>query len=163
LLGAPTGTRLQALRRPATGSHRDLAEAGKSRRDPRIRAVLALAPVLGPAAIPASLRGIAVPVTIVASPTDEIVPLELNAARYQRFIPRARLVKIPNADHFVFMPMCTLPGRIVAAQVCVDRNEAVDRAAVHAQVVDLALAFFDRALHVGPPRSAGPRRPVPPR
>lgn len=139
----------------------DLAEAGKSRRDRRIRAVLALAPVLGPAAIPASLRGITVPVTIVGSTTDEIVPFEINAARYQRFIPRARLVKVPDADHFVFMPTCTLPGRLVAAQVCVDRNPAVDRAAVHAQVADLALGFFDRVLHVAPPRSAGPHRAVP--
>ena len=141
----------------------DLAEAGKSRRDRRIRAVLALAPVLGPAAIPASLRSITVPVTIVGSPTDEIVPFALNAARYQRFIPRARIVRIPDADHFVFMPQCTLAGRLVAAQVCVDRNAAVDRAAVHARVVDVALDFFDRALHVSPPRSARPRRAVPPR
>jgi predicted dienelactone hydrolase len=138
----------------------DLAEAGKSRRDRRIRAVLALAPVLGPAAIPASLRSIDVPVTIVGSPSDEIVPFDLNAARYQRFIPRARLVAIPDADHFVYMPQCTLPGRLVAAQVCVDRNAAVDRAAVHARVVDVALPFFDRALHVSPPRSVGSRRAV---
>lgn len=136
----------------------DLGEAGKSRRDRRIRAVLALAPVLGPAAITASLRSITVPVTIVASPTDEYVPFALNAAHYQQRIPRARLVKIPDAGHFVFMPVCTLPGRLVAAQVCVDRSDAVDRAAVHADAVELALAFFDRTLGVPRPRAAR-RRP----
>ena len=126
----------------------DLAEAGTSRRDRRIRAVLALAPVLGPAAIPASLRAITVPVTVVGSPTDEIVPFAMNARRYQRLIPRARLVTIAGAGHFVFMPTCTLPGRIVASQVCVDPNDAVDRAAVHADVSARAIRFFDRALGV---------------
>lgn len=127
----------------------DLKEAGKSRRDPRIRAVLALAPVLGPAAIPGSLRSITVPVSIVASPTDEYVPFQMNAVRYQRGIRRARLVSIPEAGHFVFMPTCTLPGKIVAAQVCVDRTSKVDRAAVHSQVAATALRFFDESLRVG--------------
>lgn len=127
----------------------DLKEAGKSRRDRRIRAVLALAPVLGPAAIRASLRSITVPVTVVASPTDEYVPFEMNAVRYQRGIRRARLVTIPEAGHFVFMPACTLPGKIVAAQVCVDRTPEVDRGAVHAHVAATAVRFFDESLRVG--------------
>jgi predicted dienelactone hydrolase len=127
----------------------DLKEAGKSRRDRRIRAVLALAPVLGPAAIRASLRSITVPVMIVASPMDEYVPFEMNAVSYQRGIKRARLVSIPEAGHFVFMPACTLPGKIVAAQVCVDRTPKVDRGAVHTQVAATALRFFDESLRVG--------------
>jgi predicted dienelactone hydrolase len=139
----------------------DLAKAGKSRRDRRIRAVLALAPVLGPAAIPASLRSVTVPVTIVASPTDEYVPFEMNAKRYQRLIPRARLVTIPDAGHFVFMPMCTFPGRLVASQVCVDPSTAVDRQAIHTKVVELAIEFFDRRLGVRRVRRAGRHRPVP--
>ena len=72
----------------------------------------------------------------------------MNAARYQRFIPHARLVRVPEAGHFVFMPTCTLPGRIVAAQVCVDPDERVDRVAVHADVSARAIRFFDRALGV---------------
>jgi predicted dienelactone hydrolase len=141
----------------------DLAEAGKSRRDRRIRAVLALAPVFGPAAITASLRGITVGVTVVGSPDDEFVPFELNAARFQRLIPRARLVAIPEAGHFVFMPMCTLPGRLVASQVCVDRTPAVDRATVHAQVIDVAADFFGRRLGLQGSHAEGRSRPVPAR
>jgi predicted dienelactone hydrolase len=131
----------------------DLVDAGRSWRDRRIRAVLALAPVLGPAAVPASLRDIAVPVVIAGSPSDAMVPFDLNGARYQRAIPRARLITVPGADHFVFMPLCTLPGRIVAAQVCVDRNPAVDRAAVHDRLATEALRFFDRRLGVRRPPS----------
>jgi predicted dienelactone hydrolase len=127
----------------------DLGAAGKSWRDPRVRAVLALSPVLGPGIDPASLRRIQVPVTIVASPTDSVVPFERNAARYRRFIRGARVVEVPGADHFVFMPMCTLAGRIVASQVCVD-GEGVDRQAIHARVIALAIELFDRRLGVRP-------------
>ena len=127
----------------------DLREAGKSFRDLRIRAIVALAPVLGPGVTAASLRRIGIPVTIVASPTDELVPFSRNAVRYQRLIPRARLTTVPVAGHFVFMPVCTEPGRLIAAQVCVDRTPEVDRAAVHARAVELTIAFFDRRLGVG--------------
>ncbi|MEO6026868.1 MAG: alpha/beta hydrolase [Candidatus Binatia bacterium] len=135
----------------------DLTEAGRSGRDSRVRAVLALAPVLGPGIDAASLRRIRVPATIVASPTDSVVPFKLNAARYQRFLPQSRIAKVPG-DHFVFMPMCTFAGRVVAAQVCVD-GRGVDRQAIHDQVIALALAFFDRQLHVATPHATrGPSR-----
>jgi hypothetical protein len=98
-----------------------------------------------------------VPARIVGSPTDSVVPFKLNAARYQRFLPQSRIARVPG-DHFVFMPMCTFAGRVVAAQVCVD-GRGVDRQAIHDQVVALALAFFDRQLHVAMPHAArGPGR-----
>ena len=127
----------------------DRREAGMSWRDRRIRAVVALSPVMGPGVTAASLRRIDVPVTIVASRTDELVPFDRNAARYQRLIPRARLTTIPIAGHFVFMPVCSEPGRLIAAQVCVDRTPEVDRAAVHARTSTLIIAFFDRSLGIG--------------
>jgi predicted dienelactone hydrolase len=132
----------------------DLADGGKSWRDPRIRAVVALAPVLGPGIDAGSLRTITVPVTIFASPTDSVVPFDRNAARYGRFIRGARVVAIPGADHFVFMPLCTLPGRLVASQVCVDAH-GVDREAIHERVIARTVELFDRRLGV---RRPAPRR-----
>lgn len=126
----------------------DLAQAGRSFRDRRIRAVVALSPVLGPGVTASSLRQIGVPVTIIASRTDELVPFNRNAARYQRLIPHARLITIPAAGHFVFMPLCSEPGRLVAAQVCVDRIPRIDRAAVHARTGRLIIASFDRSLGI---------------
>lgn len=127
----------------------DLPEAGKPFRDRRIRAVVALSPVMGPGVTASSLRRIGIPVTIIASRTDELVPFSRNAARYHRLIPRARLTTIPIAGHFVFMPVCSEPGRLIAAQVCVDRTPEVDRAAVHARTGTLIIAFFDRVLGIG--------------
>ena len=124
----------------------DIADAEQSFRDRRVRAVVALAPVLGPGVTTASLRRITIPVLLMASKTDELVPFARNAARYHHLIPRARLTTIPAAGHFVFMPVCNEPGRIVAATVCVDRTRAVDRAAVHARIAAQVLAFFDGAV-----------------
>jgi predicted dienelactone hydrolase len=124
----------------------DAAAAGRSLRDRRVRAVAALAPVLGPGMSTKSLRAIAVPVLLVAAQKDELVPFAQNADRYRRLIPRARLTTIAGAGHFVFMPVCTAPGRLIAANVCVDRNPDVDRSAVHARTAAEVIAFFDRAL-----------------
>ncbi len=124
----------------------DIADAGKSFRDRRVRAVVALAPVLGPGVTAASLRSIALPVLLVASRSDELIPFDRNAARFQRLIPGARLTTVPGAGHFVFMPVCNEPGRFVAANVCVDRTPEVDRAAVHARTAREVIAFFDRVL-----------------
>jgi predicted dienelactone hydrolase len=124
----------------------DLADARRSHRDRRVRAVLALAPVFGPGAT--SFRAVAADVTVVGLEQDELVPYRLNAARYATRIPRARLERVPEAGHFVFMPVCSEAGRLLAAAVCVDRTADVDRRAVHVGTAERAIAFFDRALGV---------------
>jgi predicted dienelactone hydrolase len=126
----------------------DLGERERSYRDRRIRAVVAMDPVFGPAAIASSLRSVTIPVEIIATTTDEIVPLAYNAERYAALIPRARLTTYPEGGHFVFMPVCSAAGVLVAQQVCVDPNADVDRAAVHAWAVSRITAFLDRTLGV---------------
>src|SRR5262249_61464541 len=108
-----------------------------------------LPPVRGPAAAPASLRAIRAPAHTIAPPTDELVPFEQTAARYARLIPHAQLTTVPGAGHFVFMPVCTLPGRLVAAAVCVDLPTAPDRAAVHAETAAGIAGFLRRTLGSG--------------
>ena len=124
----------------------DLDDAESSYRDRRVRAVVALAPVLGLAATMSTLRAVDVPVAIIASPSDALVPFTQNAARYAQGIPRARLTTVPGAGHFVFMPVCTLPGRLVAAAVCVDDAASPDRVAVHEQTAAEAAGFLRRAV-----------------
>jgi predicted dienelactone hydrolase len=126
----------------------DRADASKSYRDRRVRAVLALAPVLGPGVTAKSLRQITIPVEIMASRTDELVPFDLNAGRYARLIPHAHPTVVPDAGHFVFMPLCSEAGRFTAAAVCVDPSPSVDRAAVHERAIARALDFFGHSLGV---------------
>lgn len=53
---------------------RSLRQAGRSYRDRRIRSVLAIAPALGPAFVPDSLRRMTTAVALVAGLDDDIVP-----------------------------------------------------------------------------------------
>jgi predicted dienelactone hydrolase len=124
----------------------DLDRAGDRYHDRRIRAVAAMAPVMGLAATAASLRAVDVPVAIVGLPNDELVPFDRNAARYARLIRHAQLTTVLGAGHFVFMPVCTLPGRLVAAAVCVDIATSPDRAAVHDTTAATLVRFFERTL-----------------
>jgi pimeloyl-ACP methyl ester carboxylesterase len=56
-----------------------MGQAGRSYRDSRVRAAFAIAPALGPAFIPSSLRRITTPVAIVAGAEDRIAPVSWNA------------------------------------------------------------------------------------
>ncbi len=78
--------------------------------------------------------------------SDELVPFDQNAARHARLIRHAQLTTVPGAGHFVLMPVCTLPGRLVAAAVCIDIATSPDRAAVHEATAATLVRFFRRTL-----------------
>jgi predicted dienelactone hydrolase len=123
-----------------------LGDDGKSYRDPRIRAVLAMAPALGPAFTPASLAAIGLPVAIVAGESDPIVPIAENAKRYAATIPHAELTVFPGAvGHYVFLDQCTEAGRRSLPGLCVDAR-GVDRAAIHQMTIGMASKFFGAEL-----------------
>lgn len=119
-----------------------LREAGKSYRDPRVRAVFAMAPALGPAITEESLKHIAVPVAILAGEADAIVSVDTSDRFYAAHIPGASLTIFPGAvGHYAFLDRCTEAGRRFAAAICVDAP-GVDRDAIHRQAAALAIAFF---------------------
>jgi predicted dienelactone hydrolase len=127
----------------------DFAPASRSWRDARVRAALALAPALGPGMDPASLQAIRVPVEIIATADDELVPFRWHAARYAAGIPGAQLITLPEGGHFAFMPLCTVPATVFTwfhrFDICGRRHD-VARASVHATVAAAGLRFFDRTL-----------------
>ncbi|HUB96988.1 MAG TPA: alpha/beta hydrolase [Stellaceae bacterium] len=123
-----------------------LQRGGASHRDPRIRAVFAMAPALGPSFTPESLKTIAVPVAIVAGADDRIAPPETSAKFIAGLIPNAKLTIFPGAvGHYVFTDLCTEAGRTASPALCVDAP-GVDRESVHRQTAEDAIAFFDAAL-----------------
>lgn len=119
--------------------------AGKSYRDERIRATFAMAPGPGPFFAPDSLEAISVPVAIVAGSADEIIPTAAAAEAFARLIPHATLKIFPKAGHFVFLGTCTLVGRVFFRSTCRD-PDGIDRDAVHAETVRLAVDFFTTNL-----------------
>jgi predicted dienelactone hydrolase len=119
---------------------RDAASA--SYKDPRFRAVFAIAPALGPGFAAEDLTDIKIPVGIVASAQDEWVPLADNAGHYAELISGAKLTVLPKGGHFAFLAVCNEQGRERAKDICIDIDPTVDRAAVHGQVEKLILEFF---------------------
>jgi predicted dienelactone hydrolase len=129
-----------------------LSESGASYRDSRIRAGFAMAPALGPAFAPASLKKTAIPVAIVAGAQDSIVPIDANAKYDAAQIPHTALTIFPgDVDHYVFVDECTAEGRSTLPLICVDRP-GVDRAAIHDEAIDLAAKFFASHLSAHKPR-----------
>lgn len=123
-----------------------LHHASDSYRDPRVRAVFAMAPALGPAFRPASLRRIAIPVMIVAGQADANVPIASNAKYFASNIPHARLTILPgDLGHYVFLNSCTHAARESRPTLCRDAS-GVNRDMIHAKTATLAVQFFNGAL-----------------
>ncbi len=123
-----------------------LDRASRSYRDPRVRAVFAMAPALGPAFLPDSLAHIRIPVMIVAGASDEIVPIASSAQFFAAAIPDAQLTILTGAvGHYVFAGICREAARAIMTRRCNDAS-GVDRAAIEAETADLAERFFGRTL-----------------
>lgn len=118
-----------------------LEHASDSYRDPRVRAVFAMAPALGPAFDPASLEKISIPVAILAGEADSNVPIASSAKFFARHIPHAKLTLIPGAGHYVFLGTCTEAGKKAQPGLCND-GPSMSREAIHAEAVRMAADFF---------------------
>jgi predicted dienelactone hydrolase len=119
--------------------------AGDSYRDPRVRAGFAIAPALGPALTPDSLRGITIPIHVLAGEADQIVPIRANARRLAQFTRSVTLTLLPGAGHYTFLAPCADGGRRAQPQLCTDAA-GIDREEIHLRTIDLAAQFFDRSL-----------------
>jgi predicted dienelactone hydrolase len=124
---------------------RAVSQSGGSYRDARIRAVFAIAPALGPAFIPQSLRRITIPVAIVPGTDDQIVPIRSNAQLLAKRTPRASLTLLPGVGHYTFLAICTEAGRVARPQLCTD-GRSINRATIHQRVAEHASQFFDNTL-----------------
>ena len=132
---------LEKLRAHDPAMQASLARAARSYRDERIRAVVAMAPAVGPAFTEATLRAVKTPVFIVTAKDDAVTPPATNSLRFARFIPDARLLTVPgNANHFTFGSECTDEGRR-ALEPCRD-GAGLDRAQVHELIAERVLKFF---------------------
>ncbi len=121
------------------------AENAKSHRDPRIRAIFAIAPALGPAFDPASLAKISVPTQIVAGAADNVVPVGSSAKFFAANIPGAQLAILQSVGHYTFLGTCGELGNRVQPRLCIDQA-GILRDEIHAQTATMAWHFFDANL-----------------
>jgi predicted dienelactone hydrolase len=119
--------------------------ADASHRDERIKAVFAIAPVLGEIFSEAGLSSIHIPVKIVVGEADQLAPPNVNAAHYAMHIKDAELTVLGSVGHYTFLAEGTEVGKQAAPMFCVDEN-GVDRAIVHEKVSRWAGEFFEKHL-----------------
>lgn len=122
-----------------------IAENATSHKDVRVRAILAIAPALGPALIPQSLHDITVPVAFIAGFGDPVLPVDDNVIPDALAIPDAELTILPKpAGHYTFLTDCAQAGRERFHAICDDAGPS--RQALHERALSLARSFFERAL-----------------
>ena len=125
---------------------RAMQHSGDSYRDPRIRAVFAIAPAVARAFTPESLQKITIPAEIVAGGADSIAPPAENAEFFAANIKDAKLTILPGGvGHYTFLDVGTESGKKQFPKLFVD-NPGVDREAVHEKVDEMAAEFFDKEL-----------------
>lgn len=140
---------VERLRATDTVAQRSLASAGHSYKDPRIRAVAALAPAVVQAFTPTSLNRLVVPTLLIGGSQDSIAPARTNAHHAADLIPGAQFVLLPGVTHYTFLSECTDQGRRVLGDLCREAPE-IDRGAVHADVAARVTVFFDAELGGAP-------------
>ena len=137
------GDRLDELRETSPRFRESMARHDRSYRDPRVRAVLALAPPPPVRAFtPESLEAIRTPVSIMVGRGDREAPFDACAVWLEARIPGSRLTLLEEAvGHYVFLPEATERGRVELPDICVD-PPGVDRRAIHDAAAAEAVAWF---------------------
>jgi predicted dienelactone hydrolase len=127
-------------------------------RDPRVRAIVLMAPNAAPFT-DAALANIPVPVQVYAAENDDLTRVPYHGERVARTVPRAECVLVKGAGHFSFVASFPLALKLVAGEAARD-PDGFDRAALHDVINRDIVDFFNRTL-----RSAGnapTRRAQPP-
>jgi predicted dienelactone hydrolase len=126
-------------------SKASIMRSGESYRDPRIKAVFAIAPALGQSMTIGSMREISTKVGLLTGDRDRNVPRETNFDRIASAIPAAQTTRIAGAGHYTFVPVCTPLMIARSPAICAD-PQGTNRGIVHAQANDVVVDFFNRAL-----------------
>ncbi len=139
-----------SLSAPPTPTMKEsMAHAGDSYRDPRVKAVFAIAPALGEAFDASSFADVEIPVALAAGVNDTTAPPATNVQRIAGFLPQASLLMLPGASHYTFIDVCLPAGAQRLPSVCKD-GPGVNREAVHEATAARVLTFFDAALAAHP-------------
>jgi len=126
----------------------DFSPAIGSYLDKRISAMFVMAPALGWLFEEHSLKRIEIPIFIVASEDDHVVPIENNAKIFAKRLAHAFLKIIPGeASHYVFLNQATVVGkRFLEPKYCIDAA-SIDRKKIHVEISRNSVLFFDEHLY----------------
>lgn len=142
----PAANNASAVAAPlSAGAIASMKRSGASYRDPRVKAVFAMAPAIGRALDEQSLTRIDIPLRLIAGTADTIAPPPSNILHIAQFLPHARVKMIDGATHYTFLDTC-LPAAMSTLAVVCKEAPGVDRHAIHAIAIGEARDFFDSSL-----------------
>ena len=127
----------------------DFSTAQDNYRDPRIKAVVSLAPAVVPALTTPSLSAIDIPVLLVVSEHDEL--LDNTPASATQWLPNVQLVSVSQVGHFVYLAECNSLGFEFAKQICTESVSGL-RFKVHQQLQPKITAFLEQQLNTNQER-----------
>jgi predicted dienelactone hydrolase len=107
-----------------------------------IKAAFVLAPAVAQAITKASLKQIAVPVSVVVGNIDRVAPAQTNGRRISTLIENAEFSELDKVGHYTFLSTCTDLGINYLKDLCGDDKDTV-REIIHNQVSDQAVTFFN--------------------
>lgn len=133
----------------------DLRPAGRDNSDERIRFAMAIDPAPVDVFDAKSFAGIKIPVAIVNLGRPGKIPATADASGIAKAVSNASYATIEDASHYSMFGACK-PGAqdIITSEeigdpLC-DDGGGRSRGEIHAQLIDMAVAAFDRALKAGP-------------
>ncbi len=112
--------------------------------DPRIRAVVAMAP-MAVVFTPGSLKAISVPVRLMVAERDAVLTGKYHGGYVAAKLPAAQASTVPGAGHFAFMAQSVWPLASEAGDPAAN-PEGFDRVAYHATLENEVAEFLDRQL-----------------
>ena len=112
--------------------------------DPRIRAVVAMAP-MAVVFTPDSLKAISVPVRLMVAERDAVLTGKYHGGYVAANLPAAQASTVPGAGHFAFMAQSVWPLASEAGDAAAN-PEGFDRVAYHATLENEVAEFLDRQL-----------------
>ena len=127
-------------------------------RDPRVRAIVLMAPNVAPFTGEA-LAQVAVPVRVYGAERDDLTLVRYHAEPLVKALPpQTEYVLVKGAGHFSFMTSFPRVLKIVAGEAARD-PEGFERDAMHEVMNPEVVSFFDRKLRAG---ESTPHKGAPP-
>jgi len=112
--------------------------------DPRIGAIVAIAPAIAQIFTPDSLEAITVDMLVLVGDADSVAPAATNAERIVEYGQKTRLKIFSGATHYTFLNECTARGQRFVP-VCRDET-SVNRSAIHDAAANAAIGHFEVSL-----------------
>ncbi len=123
----------------------DFSEAEKNYREPRIRSMLLICPATF-VYRPEGLKGIQIPVGLIASVDDELLPHEEHAMKVIQSLQRLKTKLMKNRiSHYAFLNRMTEKGFEIL-QKGVSKSDTSNWGSIHKEAADFSVRFFQETL-----------------